>query len=199
LYQPQPGYGGRGFMRNGPRNEMQRHGTSPIPAIQTSSPGPTSPLALASSPLREKSTTLPHPHRVSPTTPRAPNTPWSSASSSNERNGRQVYSPDDPPRVMITTSPAASGSGTRGRGGFASIPSSPTQDYGVGKPRTLSVGGKTERDLERERRMSQASNGSSTGTKRPSARDWVFGEEIGRGSYSTVSSVLHTRQAETDE
>lgn len=192
-HSPQPvygngtAYGGRGFMRNGPRSEMARHGTSPIPSIHTSSPGhgPTSPLALASSPLKDKSTTLPLPNQLSPTTPRAPSAPWSS---SNERDGTsQVYSPDNPPRVMITTSGASSPSDTRGRAGFASIPSSPTQDYGGSKARTLSVGGKSERDLERERRMSQASSGSSSGTKRPSARDWVFGEEIGRGSYSTVS------------
>jgi hypothetical protein len=48
------------------------------------------------------------------------------------------------------------------------------------------VAGKSEKDLERERRMSQASNGSSSGFRKPSAKDWVFGEEIGRGSYSTV-------------
>jgi len=166
-----PGYNGRA-MRNGPRSDMARHGTLPI---HTSSPGPTSPLALSSSPLQGRSTTLPVPQH-SPTTPRAPESPWS--------GNYGVTSPENPPRVTITTSGPSSPSSPRGRG-FASIPSSPIQN----KLRTLSVSGKSERDLERERRMSQASNGSSSGAKRPSAKDWVFGEEIGRGSYSTVRTL----------
>jgi 3-phosphoinositide dependent protein kinase-1 len=191
-HSPQPGYGGgaRGFMRNGPRSDMARNGTSPIPSIQTSSPGPSSPLVSTSSPLRDKSTTLPLPDQLSPTTPRGAGAPWA-YSNPRAGGGGGIYSPDNPPKVMITTSGSDTGSGTgsgsRGRAGFASIPSSPTQDYGGAKIRTLSVGNKSERDLDRERRMSQASNGSSSGTRRPSARDWVFGEEIGRGSYSTVS------------
>lgn len=157
--------GGRGAIRNGPRSEMARQGTLPI---HSPVPGPTSPLALQSSPLHGKSTTLPLPY--SPTTPRAPDAPWTA--------NRDVS--ENPPRVTITTSGPSSPSSPRGRG--TSIPSSPIQN----KLRTLSVSGKSERDLERERRMSQASNGSSSGMRKPSAKDWVFGEEIGRGSYSTV-------------
>ena len=60
------------------------------------------------------------------------------------------------------------------------------------------MSGKSERDLERERRMSQASNGSSSGNRKPSAKDWVFGEEIGRGSYSTVGLPWFQGQPLTD-
>lgn len=51
---------------------------------------------------------------------------------------------------------------------------------------------------ERDRRMSQASNvsaGTSVGigagatTKKPSINDYKIGEELGRGSYSTVSET----------
>jgi 3-phosphoinositide dependent protein kinase-1 len=168
-------YGGRGYMWNGPRSEMSRHGTLPIPSIHTSAP-PHSPLASPSSPLQERSTTLPI-TRPSPTTPRAPSAPWSA----------DLQSPDTAPRVTITASGPSSPASPRGRG-VGSIPLSPSP----GQPRTLSVGVKPERDLERERRMSQASNASSSGSKKPSARDWVFGEEIGRGSYSTVRRILLT-------
>jgi len=165
--------GGRGAIRNGPRCDMARHGTLPIP---TNSPvaAPMSPLSLQSSPLHGKSTTAPLPY--SPTTPRAPDAPWSTKRDSSLEN---------PPRVTITTSdPSSSTSPASPRGrGLGIDPSSPVQN----KLRTLSVSGKSERDLERERRMSQASNGSSSGNRKPSAKDWVFGEEIGRGSYSTVS------------
>jgi 3-phosphoinositide dependent protein kinase-1 len=161
--------GARGAIRNGPRSDMARHGTLPIPS-HSPLPGPTSPLAVQSSPLQGRSATLPSPY--SPTTPRAPDAPWST--------GRDVSS-ETPPRVTITASGPSSPSSPRGRGVI--VPSSPIPN----KVRTLSVTGKSERDLERERRMSQASNGSSSGIKKPSAKDWVFGEEIGRGSYSTVS------------
>jgi 3-phosphoinositide dependent protein kinase-1 len=164
--------GGRGAIRNGPRSDMARHGTLPIPP-HSPVPAPTSPLSLQSSPLHGKSTTAPLPY--SPTTPRAPDAPWST---------RRDVSLENPPRVTITTSGPSSSppSSPRGRG-LEFAPASPVQN----KLRTLSVSGKSERDLERERRMSQASNGSSSGNRKPSAKDWVFGEEIGRGSYSTVS------------
>jgi len=90
---------------------------------------------------------------------------------------------------------------TRDRG--RSIPSSPT-DYtpsqnGKGKSRTLSVdrrdgtGGDDGRDLARERRQSQVSAHSATSivnsaAAKPSIKDYDLGEELGQGSYSTVSS-----------
>ena len=167
--------GGRAAIRNGPRSDMARHGTLPL-SLHSPVPGPTSPLALQSSPLHGKSTTLPLSY--SPTTPRAPDAPWSV----NRDN-----SLDNPPRVTITASVPSSPSSPRGRGTLS--PSSPIQN----KNRTLSVSGKSERDLERERRMSQASIGSSSGVKKPSVKDWVFGEEIGRGSYSTVCLLVTMR------
>lgn len=163
--------GGRGAIRNGPRSDMARHGTLPIPSHSPVA-APTSPLSLQSSPLHGKSTTAPIPY--SPTTPRAPDSRWST---------KRDASLENPPRVTITTSDPASTSPSSPRGrGLGIDTSSPVQN----KSRTLSVSGKSERDLERERRMSQASNGSSSGMRKPSAKDWVFGEEIGRGSYSTV-------------
>lgn len=186
-HSPQPTYGGRGFMRNGPRSNMARQSTSPVPPIQTSSPDPNNPLYLASSPLKGKSTTLPLPLQLSPTTPRAQQAPWASQRNSEEPEGR---SPEVPPMVYVTESGPSSPSSPRGRGGLASVPSSPRAQ--MNKPRTLSVGVKAERDAERERRMSQASNGSATGTRKPSVKDWIFGEELGRGSYSTVSHPIPT-------
>lgn len=181
-HSPQPTYGGRGFMRNGPRSGgMARESTSPVPPIQTSSSDYKS-LAIASSPLGSKSTTLPIPQQLSPTTPRAQQAPWSAQDQVAEPEAR---SPDDPPLVYITESGPSSPSSPRGRAGFSSVPGSPIAH--MAKPRTLSVDVRTELDAERERRMSQASNGSNGGTRKPSARDWIFGEEIGRGSYSTVS------------
>lgn len=184
-HSPQPVYGGRGFLRNGPRTGgmMARQSTSPIPAIQTTTPDPSSPLAQSSSPLKGKSTTMPLP-QLSPTTPRAPQVPWAAQQQSEEPETR---SPDDPPMVYVTASGPSSPTSPRGRGGLHSLPSSPRAQ--MTKPRTLSVDARTERDAERERRMSQASDTSSSGNRKPSAKDWIFGEEIGRGSYSTVSTI----------
>lgn len=183
-HSPQPTYGGRGFMRNGPRSGgMDRQSTSPVPHIHTSSPEDGR-LSLSSSPLDGKSTILPIPQQLSPTTPRAQQAPWAK----DDHDGvddPEVRSPEDPPMVFVTESGPSSPSSPRGRAGLRSIPASPSAQ--MGKPRTLSVDVRTDSDAERERRMSQASNGSNSGTRKPSARDWIFGEEIGRGSYSTVS------------
>jgi 3-phosphoinositide dependent protein kinase-1 len=88
----------------------------------------------------------------------------------------------------------------RGRGAPKSIPSSPTGyngDAGVKqKGRTLSVdgrdrdGGANEGVSVRERRQSQVSAhsaSSASGARKPSIRDYILGEELGQGSYSTVS------------
>lgn len=181
-YSPQPKHGGRGFMRNGPRSGgMARQSTSPVPHIQTSSPE-YGQLSLSSSPLDGKSTTMPIPQQLSPTTPRALQAPWATE---NQVDDPEVRSPEDPPIVFVTESGPSSPSSPRGRAGLRSVPASPRAQ--TVKPRTLSVDVRTDLDLERERRMSQASNGSNSGARKPSARDWIFGEEIGRGSYSTVS------------
>jgi 3-phosphoinositide dependent protein kinase-1 len=44
----------------------------------------------------------------------------------------------------------------------------------------------------RERRHSQLSTGSnaSSASRRPSLRDFILGDELGRGSYSTVSLLM---------
>lgn len=186
-HSPQPKYGGRGFMRNGPRTGMARNGTSPIPPIQTSSPDPSSPLAHHSSPLKGKSTTMPLP-QLSPTTPRAPHAGWASQQQTDEPESSS-RSPDDPPMVFVTESGPSSPASPRGRGGLHSLPSSPRMSN-TNKPRTLSVDARSERDAERERRMSQVSTASSAASRKPSARDWIFGEELGRGSYSTVSRTV---------
>ncbi len=49
--------------------------------------------------------------------------------------------------------------------------------------------------IARKRRQSQTSaksNGSAAGQRKPSLRDYILGEELGRGSYSTVRPILHS-------
>jgi len=94
--------------------------------------------------------------------------------------------------VTVSMDPVDAGtSTTRGREVPRSNPTSPTANRisGVtGKQRTLSVDRQEPR--ERERRQSQTSaksNGSASGQKKPSLKDFILGEELGRGSYSTVS------------
>lgn len=174
---PQGIYGGRGFMRNGPRS---RQGTLPLPAIVTSN--------TDSLPSRASSTPLPA-HAppyvptglgLSPTTPRA-----SRFADPDELDG------NGPVRVTISAD-----SQTDYGYGSGSGPSSPISSRGMPSPtvdrkgRTLSVGAGQGRDSsrDRERRQSQTSaKSTSSGRVRESPRDYVFGEELGRGSYSTVS------------
>lgn len=183
-HSPRPGrpYNPRGISRNGPRS---RNTTPYTPPIRTGAVAPT-----ITTP--ERASTAP-PDNISPTTPRAPR--WIP-----DEEGRA-------PRVMISSEtaetadiiPSSSGYTTRqprGRagGGQWSSPSSPIDQMSPPqyKPRTLSVDGREE---VRERRTSQASSASTSGmakdTKKPSLNDFVVGEELGRGSYSTVSSIEH--------
>lgn len=76
-----------------------------------------------------------------------------------------------------------------------SVDAGPSGAYGAGWNSSGRGGGRRDRSAEaseRQRRMSQISNtsaggGSSSGTgKKPSIRDFQIGEELGRGSYSTV-------------
>lgn len=64
------------------------------------------------------------------------------------------------------------------------------------KSRTLSVGADARAgSSERDRRQSMASNKSgATSRARESPRDYVFGEELGRGSYSTVSRRIAVKR-----
>jgi len=71
-----------------------------------------------------------------------------------------------------------------------SIPSSPAGAKNAvngTQPRTLSVDRQSPK--ERERRQSQTSaksSGSAGKQKKPSLKDYWLGDELGRGSYSTV-------------
>ncbi|KAL7423728.1 serine/threonine protein kinase [Cryptotrichosporon argae] len=174
-------YGGRGFMRNGPR--MARQNTAPpLPAIITTLDARPDNAEHAPDPEDPTAAQQEHDAHLSPSTPRP---------------SRRLPLPAEPsptqPRVTISldtiAAPGPGPSSARGRPG--STPGSPiTHRYD--KQRTLSVdaagdgrAGQTERERERERRQSQASI-ASAGSRRPSIRDYVVGEELGRGSYSTV-------------
>ncbi|WVQ85480.1 hypothetical protein IAT38_007645 [Cryptococcus sp. DSM 104549] len=105
----------------------------------------------------------------------------------------------------------APSSPVRGRPGHLTTPSSPTAPTVSlgGKPRTLSVDGGPSwaagrrsgsmDAAERERRQSQLSTASaSSAVKKPSIRDYVLGEELGQGSYSTVyAATLATASSST--
>lgn len=175
-HSPSAIYGGRNFQRNGPRMGgvgANRQGSIPLPSIITSD----TPTRAASVPLPDPSL---GPGR-SPTTPRA---------------GRFL----DPDELEVGGSgsslrPHRMSGSTIGGGGSpnlnlrGSFPSSPTAEYGSGyanmKGRALSAG---TRDHSRERRQSVASARSSgSGRAKESPSDYIFGEELGRGSYSTVS------------
>ena len=171
---------GRGIYRNGPR---ARHPDTP-PII-------TSPLVGGMvSRHRERPNTAPNPE-MSPTTPRGNR--WRAPDSET-----MPTSPTPAPiRVTVSMDMTDSGPSSpvpqypRGRHGMRSIPSSPVgYREERAKARTLSA----DRDMtgERERRQSQASAHSSHsgGQRKPSLRDFVLGEELGRGSYSTVRDTM---------
>ena len=195
-------FGGRGFMRNGPRSRTSTLPTTPSIITSTSpSPAPAGSGFASGSDTRgtpERSHTAPV-SEMSPTTPRAQR--WPSPEMVHE--GRSM-----PLRVTVSMDPVKDSSSTmftsplahprpvRGREGQWSTPSSPIEHRSPRKSqRTLSVDGVRDgdgRDRERERGQSQASASSSNsagGLKRPSIRDFVLGEELGRGSYSTVSCI----------
>ncbi|RSH92758.1 pkb-activating kinase-like protein [Saitozyma podzolica] len=179
---PQGIYGGRGFMRNGPRS---RQGTLPLPAIVTSNTD-SLPSRASSTPLPAHAPTyVPTGLGLSPTTPRA-----SRFADPDELDG------NGPVRVTISAD-----SQTDYGYGSGSGPSSPISSRGMPSPtvdrkgRTLSVGAGQGRDAsrDRERRQSQTSaKSTSSGRVRETPRDYVFGEELGRGSYSTVVQAIRT-------
>ncbi|ORY28598.1 hypothetical protein BCR39DRAFT_534303 [Naematelia encephala] len=170
-------YRGGGFMRNGPR--AGRQPISPrVPAINTIN-GRTS---TSLSPSRNPS--------MSPTTPRALRSPLVDAEEDDDTLG----SPG-PIRVTVSMDPMddrttpPSPLVPRGR---MSMPNSPLMSSRQlkAKERPLSAGAdRRDIDAQRERRQSQVSvqSSSSASARRPTTKkDWVFGEEIGQGSYSTV-------------
>lgn len=181
---PRGMYGGsssaRGGMRNGPRS---RQGTLALPSIITTPdliPSRASSVPLPIDPTSER-------RHLSPTTPRAsrfaesedeaqPRSQQSGGSSSGNRRSSRVSSQG----TAEPTSPLAASSNRSSAG------SAMTERKG----RTLSVGADHGRSAsaDRDRRQSMASNRSAaTGRVRESPKDYIFGEELGRGSYSTVS------------
>lgn len=177
--------GHRAPIRNGPRSRS----TVPRPPAAISSSSP-SPQDVQGTPERRQ--TAPG-EDVSPTTPRAPKWVAPGSIEGGRKTPRVTVSTDqtyirmDDDTIMMSPKPV------RGRAtGQWSTPSSPVDDRSPrNKQRTLSVDGRphTAGDERRERRISQASAGSSTstGTRKPSLRDFILGDELGRGSYSTVS------------
>lgn len=202
--------GGRGGLaRNGPRSN--RLGTSPQarhvpPSIVALSPSPSPILNMV--PKRQSNT-----ETVSGTSPSTPLGKSFLAQQDLSPNSNTI-----PLRVTISVDPnerlshdreshsverprSTGNSPVRGRHGHLSTPSSPTSSYRAlgGKPRTLSVDagqnwGRSQRNRlrdgdDRERRQSQVSSASSGALKKHSLDDWVLGEELGVGSYSTVYCV----------
>lgn len=135
---------------------------------------------------------------LSPTTPRASRFP------NPDEIDAQLSSPTNnttKPNLMVSTV-NGSNSPRRTRDSF---PSSPTTIGGGDrfKQRALSSStarGDGSRDLSRERRQSVNSSRSavsSSGRVRENPSDYVFGEELGRGSYSTVSTLLLLSKRQT--
>ena len=149
----------RGIMRNGPRTAR----STLVPAIVTDSP--------------PRSGTEPYaPSSKSPTTPRASQVGW-------ERSESPVGM-----RMTVSMDPA-NGNTPRGRelsGARSHASSSRTQSTGQAG-REVSADG-IPKEGERQRRPSTAS-AQSTMPKKQSIKDWILGEELGRGSYSTVSRL----------
>ncbi|WRT65952.1 uncharacterized protein IL334_002903 [Kwoniella shivajii] len=194
--------GGRGWGRNGPRSGRM----TPQHIITTPSHSP-SPILNSSTSTRP--TTSGSMITVSPTTPRGLRFPVDQDPTSP--GPLRVTISLDPMDTLnhdhhqSNSPPSNPSSPVRGREGHLTAPSSPTivtrsQALMDGKQRTLSVdagpswtngrrSGSIDRDRERERRQSQISNHSHSGSgqiKKPSIRDFVLGEELGQGSYSTV-------------
>jgi len=189
LHSPRAGKAGpssnRGLLFNGPRSRS----TVPFP--------PTAFGVGGRDTTPERSSTAPIPDaNGSPTTPKAPRwVPPEEAmlvNGAGERTGPgQTGSAQKGPRVTVSMEPVearaqSAGGNARGRDGKWSTPSSPVDRKSPrGKLRTLSVDGRGEET--RERRTSQVSAASSSGQpKKLSLKDFVLGEELGRGSYSTV-------------
>lgn len=167
-------YGGRGFARNGPR--MARQATDPP---RTFGPSGRQTPSIITTDVGRSPSLPPSATSVSPTTPRAPRPPLPES----------MKAPLSPQQVRVTVADD-------------DVPSTPSRAQlpvsSPGTPTTLRAGGKSRNQSmdsshialsERERRQSQLSTQSngSAASKRPSLRDYILGEELGRGSYSTVS------------
>lgn len=170
-----PVYGGRGFMHNGPRMARQAGQSSSPPSIVTTS-----------SPEAGRSSSLPSHQQAgySPTTPRASRLPlpYDAVPVPTSPNQLRVTMDNDDDELVSPAPPFRKDASN-------SSPSSPTAYRSHGKARALSADDMaTPTAGDRERRasgVSTHSNGSAQ--KKPSLRDYILGEELGRGSYSTVS------------
>ncbi|WVR05603.1 hypothetical protein IAU60_002624 [Kwoniella sp. DSM 27419] len=192
--------GGRNWGRNGPRTGRIATPTSAY--TPSHSPPPILHTPQSRRPSASDAGSI---HNLSPTTPRGPQLP-----------PRDPLPSPGPLRVTVSMaqndmahheSRSLSAPGdrffpVRGRGGHLTAPSSPTDTARPGsvgmKQRTLSVDGAPSSAMDRrtgsagsdrERRQSQASSHSQTASapiKKPSIRDFILGEELGQGSYSTV-------------
>ncbi|WVW80424.1 hypothetical protein I302_102405 [Kwoniella bestiolae CBS 10118] len=190
--------GGRGWGRNGPRSGRM----TPSHIVTSPSHSPPGAASHVNRPSTSGSVTT-----ISPTTPRAPRYHGNSQDPTSPGPLRVTISLDPMDTLdhdhRSSTPPSHASSPVRGREGHLTAPSSPTDPPRApglvnGKPRTLSVdagpsfangrrSGSADRD--RERRQSQVSTHSHSGSgqlKKPSIRDFVLGEELGQGSYSTV-------------
>lgn len=163
-HSPSAVYGGRNFQRNGPRMGGGRHATGVLPAIVTSD----APMRSSSVPLPDNGPMgMGMGMSLSPTTPRQ----------------SRFYDTNDVDSSGSSLRPRTAGPGSGSVGGITnlrgSVPASPTEM----KSRGLSVG----QEKSRERRQS-GNSARSAGSSRPreSPSDYTFGEELGRGSYSTV-------------
>lgn len=162
-------YGGRGFARNGPR--MARQATEPPRTIR-----PNGPSIVTCNTGRSPS----FPSNLSPTTPRATRLPLPESMMPSASHSQQAL------RVTVADD---DGPGTPARARHtSSSPGTPTTLRGVTKSRNQSMDSSHAALSERERRQSQLStqSGGSAASRRPSLRDYILGEELGRGSYSTV-------------
>ncbi|OCF43220.1 AGC/PDK1 protein kinase [Kwoniella heveanensis CBS 569] len=206
-YSPDRGtIGGRNWGRNGPRSGRMGITTpsrSPPPILNTAQnhrPSTSGSTATTSptTPRQPRHLLVEDPSSVSPQGPLRVTISMDPMDHMNHDH-RSVSPPSDP------SSPITA----RGREGHLTAPSSPTVPPRApalmgNKQRTLSVDGGNHRPVangrrsgsmdrqterERERRQSQVSNHSHSGSgqiKKPSIRDFVLGEELGQGSYSTV-------------
>ncbi|WVQ97009.1 hypothetical protein IAU59_004119 [Kwoniella sp. CBS 9459] len=207
-YSPDRGMiGGRNWGRNGPRSGrmgITSPSRSPPPILNTTIHG--------HRPTTSGSTTTTSP--TTPRQPRHPLI--EDQSSASPQGPLRVTISMDPMDNMdhdhhsaSPPSDLSSPIAPRGREGHLTAPSSPTVPPRApalvgNKQRTLSVDGGNHRPIgngrrsgsmdrqierDRERRQSQVSNHSHSGSgqiKKPSIRDFVLGEELGQGSYSTV-------------
>lgn len=187
-------YGGRGFIHNGPR--MARQATMPV---HHSLPH----LITDDDSMPERSVSVPPHASRSPTTPRA------SHRSLDTDSAPQLPLPVSPGPLSLSyddgsdsksedKSDTRSDIPTPSRGRQAdSCPPTPSTARSGPRRRDHSADSSTvapSERTERERRPSHASANStaSSARARPSTRDFILGEELGRGSYSTVVHAVYS-------